>query len=52
MARRPSRFVSPLTEEEKDILEYLVEQGETPRIRRRAHAIVLSGLGKTVNEIQ
>jgi transposase len=51
MARRPSRFVSPLTDQEEDILKYLMEQGETPRIRRRAHAIVLSSSGKTVNEI-
>jgi transposase len=28
-----------------------MEHGETPRIRRRAHAILLSGSGKTVNEI-
>lgn len=51
MAKMPTRFVNPLTDEERDALERLKDHGETPRIRRRAHAILLSGLGKSVNEI-
>ena len=51
MPRKPSRFVGPLTGEEKEILRYLVDHGETPRIRRRAHAVLLSDAGKTVNEL-
>ncbi len=51
MARTPSRFVSPLGDEEREILGYLKDHGETPRIRRRAHAILLSDSGKSVNEI-
>jgi transposase len=51
MARTPSRFVSPLSDEEQQILSYLKDHGETPRIRHRAHAILLSDSGKSVNEI-
>jgi transposase len=51
MARTPTKFVSPLTDEEREILRYLVDHGETPRIRRRAHAVLLSDSGKAVNEI-
>lgn len=51
MARTPSRFVSALSDEEREILGYLKDHGETPRIRHRAHAILLSDSGKSVNEI-
>jgi transposase len=51
MGRTPSRFVSPLSDEEREILEYLKDYGETPRIRHRGHAILLSDSGKSVNEI-
>jgi transposase len=51
MARTPSRFVRPLSDEEREILGYLKDHGETPRIRHRAHAILLSDSGKSVNEI-
>jgi transposase len=51
MARTPSRFVSPLSDEDREILGYLKDHGETPRIRHRAHAILLSDSGKSVNEI-
>jgi len=51
MARTPSRFVIPLGDEEREILGYLKDDGETPRIRHRAHAILLSDSGKSVNEI-
>jgi transposase len=51
MGRTPSRFVSPLSDEEREIVGFLKDHGETPRIRRRAHAILLSDSGKSVNEI-
>ena len=51
MGRTPSRFVSPLSDEDREILGYIRDHGETPRIRRRAHAILLSDSGKSVNEI-
>jgi len=51
MARTPSRFVSPVSDEEREILRYLKDHGETWRIRHRAHAILLSDSGKSVNEI-
>ena len=51
MARTPSRFVEPLTEDEREILRYLKNHGETSRIRCRAHAVLLSDAGKSVNQI-
>lgn len=51
MAQTPSRFVRPLSAEDREVLGYLKDNGETARIRRRAHAILLSDSGKSVNEI-
>jgi transposase len=51
MARTPSRFVAPLTAEDQEVLRYLRDQGETGRIRKRAHAILLSAAGQSVNEL-
>ena len=51
MARTPSRFVAPLTAEEEGMLRYLRDQGETARIRKRAHAILLSASGQSMNEV-
>jgi transposase len=51
MARKPTRFVEALTDQEREMLAHLRDHGETPRIRRRAHAILLSGSGKSVNEL-
>jgi len=51
MVRTPSRFVNPLSDEERESLGYLKDHGETPRIRHRAHAILLSDSGKSVNEL-
>lgn len=47
----PSRYVEPLAEEDREVLSYLRDHGETPRIRQRAHAILLSDSGKSVNEL-
>ena len=51
MGRTASRFVNPLGDEEREILRYLEDHAQTPRIRHRAHAILLSDSGKSVNEI-
>ena len=51
MARMPTRFVKGLTAEDQEILRYLRDEGETRRIRQRAHAVLLSYSGKTVNEL-
>jgi transposase len=50
MARTPSRFVE-LKDEDREALSFLRDHGETPRIRRRAQAILLSAGGKSVNEL-
>ena len=51
MARMPTRFVKGLTAEDEEVLRYLRDEGETRRIRQRAHAVLLSHSGKTVNEL-
>ncbi len=47
----PSRYVEPLAEEDREILSYLRDHGDTPRIRQRAHAILLSDSGRSVTEL-
>jgi len=49
MARR--RFVASLTESEKQTLTSAYHQGEKRALRRRAHAILLSDQGHTINQI-
>ena len=51
MARTPCRFVASLAAEDEGMLRYLREQGETPRIRKRAHAILLSAAGQSIDEL-
>jgi len=51
MAGKPSRFVKELTDEESDVLRYLQAYGETPRIRQRAHAVLLSANGNSIESI-
>jgi transposase len=48
MARR---FVIPLTELEQQALTSAYYHGEKPALRRRAHAILLSDQGHTINQI-
>jgi transposase len=48
MARR---FVTALTKPEQQALTSAYYNGEKPALRRRAHAILLSDQGHTVNEI-
>lgn len=51
MPRTATRFVEPLDDADREVLQYLMDNGETARIRRRAHAILLSDAEKSVNEI-
>lgn len=45
------RFVSPLTDSDLQALTEAYQRGEKPALRRRAHAIVLSHKGYTINQI-
>lgn len=49
MAKR--RFVAPLTESELQTLTSAYHHGEKPALRRRAHAILLSDQGHTINQL-
>lgn len=51
MAGKPSRFVSNLSQADIEALTYLRDHGEKARIRHRAHAILLSHGGKSIDEI-
>ena len=48
MARR---FVAPLTDSEQQTLSSAYHHGEKRALRRRAHAILLSDQGHTINQI-
>lgn len=48
MARR---FVTPLTESEQQLLTSAYHHGEKRALRHRAHAILLSDQGHTINQI-
>lgn len=45
------RFVQPLSESDKEQLETTVREGKVYRVRRRAHTILLSAEGFTIDEI-
>lgn len=45
------RYIKPLSEKDKAQLDELLRQGESHRVRRRAHAILLSADGFTIDEI-
>lgn len=51
MPRPSSRFIKNLTEQEIQELANLKDHGSTPRIRHRAHAILLSHEGTSVIEL-
>ena len=51
MAGKPSRRVPSLSDKERQELQDMKDRGETPKIRQRAHAILLSDFGRSVNEI-
>ncbi|GGX97065.1 hypothetical protein GCM10007160_25690 [Litchfieldella qijiaojingensis] len=46
------RFVAPLTDEELEVLTAAYHHGEKRALRRRAHAILLSHQGYTINQIR
>lgn len=45
------KFVSPLSDTDLQVLNDAYMQGEKPALRRRAHAILLSNKGYTINQI-
>lgn len=45
------RFVAPLTGSEQQTLSSAYHHGEKRALRRRAHAILLSNQGHTINQI-
>ena len=45
------RFVAPLTDSEQQTLSSAYHHGEKHALRRRAHAILLSNQGHTINQI-
>lgn len=45
------RFVAPLTDAEEQTLNSAYHHGEKRALRRRAHAILLSAQGHTINQI-
>lgn len=45
------KFVSPLSDTDLQVLSDAYIQGEKPALRRRAHAILLSNKGYTINQI-
>jgi len=45
------RFVQPLSDRDKEQLGTTVREGNSYRVRRRAHAILLSAEGFTIDEI-
>lgn len=45
------KYVSPLTEDEIITLNDIVKNGSTPRVRHRAHCVLLSAEGYKINEI-
>ena len=51
MARPASRFIEKLTARQIEKLTELKDYGDTPRIRHRAHAILLSHQGTSVVEL-
>ena len=51
MARPESRFIQKLTKTQVQRLEQLRDDGESSRVRHRAHAVLLSALGTSVKEI-
>ena len=45
------RYVHPLTDEQRTILEKTMKHDASPRARARAHGLLLSGQGVTIKEI-
>ena len=47
----PTKFVSELTEEEIEELKRILKEGETPRVRMRAHIILMSNKKFSIDDI-
>jgi transposase len=45
------RYVSPLTDKQRERLENTMKHDASPRARARAHSILLSAQGRTINDI-
>jgi len=45
------RYVRPLTDEHRNLLEKTMKNDTAPRARARAHGLLLSEQGMTINEI-
>ena len=45
------RYVHPLTDEHRNLLEQTMKNDASPRARARAHSLLLSVQGLTINEI-
>lgn len=52
MAQHPYKFVEPLSEAERECLQNVWREHETYVVRCRAHAILLSSQGYTVEQLQ
>ena len=48
----PLKFVKPLSEDIKQQLDNIYQSHQSFRVRQRAHAILLSNQGYTINQIQ
>ena len=51
MAKRPVKFVEPLSDSAKDELWGVICTGTTIRLRHRAHAILLSDQKRSIEDI-
>lgn len=51
MSSKAWRFVKALDDNDREVSKHLKDHGENRRIRQRAHAVLLSDSGKSVNEI-
>ena len=51
MARKPGRFIEMLTDEEIEALQDLYASAELPRVRQRAHTVLLSFGRHSINQI-
>src|SRR5438128_11880380 len=47
----PVRYVHPLIDQQRDLLENTMTHDASPRARARAHSLLLSAQGMTINEI-
>lgn len=51
MMRKPSKFISELSDNERNELEFVIKNSNDKRFRQRAQAIIISSKGFSMNEI-